>query len=147
MNAIPVMPKRLERVLCVDDESDIQLIVLWSLEDVGGLTVHTSNSGAQACMIAPAFAPDLIMLDIQMPGMNGWQTIAALRAIPHTATTPIILLSASQQPDQTVFARDSNVIGFIAKPFDPLTLAVQVRYLWSAAYPQDRLNTVKGTFD
>src|SRR5690349_4618335 len=136
MNVIPMMPKRFERVLVVDDESDIQMIMLWALQDVGGLTVHTSRSGAQACMIAPMFVPDLIMLDIQMPGMDGWQTMAALRAIPHTATTPIILLSAGQRPDQTLFARGTNMIGFIAKPFDPLTLAAQVRNLWVAAYPE-----------
>src|SRR4051794_3383787 len=125
LNALPVTRARLERVLVVDDDSDMQIIVLWALADLGGMTVHTSSSGPQACVDAPIFAPNLIILDIVMPGMDGWQTLAALRAIPQTATTPVIFFSATESPDPSVIARDTRVIGFIAKPFDPLTFATQ----------------------
>ena len=121
---------KLDRILFVDDDPDIQSVTGLALRAVGGFTVEICGSGSEALARGPAFAPDLILLDIMMPGMDGPTTLSRLRAIPETADTPVIFLTARVQPEQMERYRSLGAIGVVAKPFDPMTLASRLRALW-----------------
>ena len=122
--------RKLDRILCGVDDADIQSVAALALRAVGGFTVEICGSGSEALERALAFAPDLILLDIMMPGMDGPTVLSHLRAMPKAADTPVIFLTARVQPEQMAGYRSLGAIGVVAKPFDPMTLASQVRALW-----------------
>lgn len=102
-------------VLIVDDDPDIREVIAETLADEG-FTVLTSGDGQTALDMVIANPPGLIVLDLMMPQMSGWQVISALQATPRGASIPVVLVSASRDLDHT--ARQSNVAAFLAKPFD-----------------------------
>ena len=120
----------LNRVLYVEDEPDIQAVAKVALEMVGGLTVKICSSGEDALREAEGFVPDLILLDVMMPGMDGPSTLAALREKPALATTPVVFMTAKVQPQEVAYYKSLGALHAIPKPFDPMTLAVQVRAIW-----------------
>ena len=79
----------LQRILCVEDEADIQAVARMALELVGGFQVQVCGSGEEALRQVQTFAPDLILLDVMMPGMDGPSTLKALRALPGMALSLI----------------------------------------------------------
>jgi two-component system OmpR family response regulator len=115
------------RVLHVDDEPDIREVVEISLGLDPDFTVRSCPSGRDALATAADWSPDLILLDVVMPGMNGPTILARLREIPSTNTIPVIFMTASTQTRELEQLRALGVDGVIAKPFDPLTLAASVR--------------------
>src|SRR3954469_2959471 len=88
------MPGDLKRILYVEDEDDIRMVGEMALTDVGGFEVRACSSGAEALAAAAAFAPDLILLDVMMPGMDGPSVLRALRDLPETASVPAIFMTA-----------------------------------------------------
>ena len=121
------------KVLYVEDEPDIRAVALLALEDVGGFEVCPCSSGSEAVARADAFAPDVILLDVMMPGMDGPTTMSKLRALAVTKSTPVVFMTAKVQPHEAAQYRALGAVGVIAKPFDPMTLAEQVRALWCAS--------------
>ncbi len=120
----------LKQVLYVEDDEDIQTVAQMALEMVGGLTLRTCSSGQDALRTAAQFNPDLILLDVMMPGMDGPMTLSELRKLPHLANTPVIFMTAKVQSAEVAHYRSLGALGVIAKPFDPMLLAQQVRALW-----------------
>lgn len=116
----------LKRILYVEDEPDIQEVARMALELVGGYTVQICSSGQEAMEIAPAFAPDLILLDVMMPGMDGPTTLKALRQIESLSQTPVAFMTAKIQPNEIAEYKLLGAIDVIPKPFDPMTLSKQV---------------------
>jgi CheY-like chemotaxis protein len=116
----------------VEDEPDIQAVAKLALELVGGLTVKVCSSGEEALREAEAFAPEMILLDVMMPGMDGPTTLKALRALPALATVPIAFMTAKVQPAEVAYYKSLGARDVIPKPFDPMTLASQVRAIWEA---------------
>src|SRR5689334_1464170 len=92
MSAIP-----LRQILLVEDDPDIQAIACLALEAVGGFTVVACSSGNEAVQRAPEFKPDLILLDVMMPSMDGPTTLQVLRTLPQTVATPVIFMTAKVQ--------------------------------------------------
>jgi CheY-like chemotaxis protein len=123
--------RTLQRILYVEDEPDIQAVAKLALEAVGGFEVAVCDSGAEALARAPAFAPDLILLDVMMPGMDGPATLNALRALPQTAHTPVIFMTAKVQKNEIEDYKKLGAIDVIPKPFDPMKLAASVRDIWT----------------
>jgi two-component system OmpR family response regulator len=121
----------LQRILCVEDEPDIQAIARMALELVGGFQVRVCSSGEQALREAQAFAPDMILLDVMMPGMDGPGTLAALRGLSGLDAVPVAFMTAKVQPHEVAHYKSLGALGVIAKPFDPMALAGQVRQIWS----------------
>ena len=119
----------LNLVLYVEDDPDIQMVAQMALEVVGGLRLRACSSGAEALQAAAECHPDLLLLDVMMPGMDGPATLAALRQLPNTATTPVIFMTAKVQSSEVAHYRSLGALGVIAKPFDPMLLAQQVRAL------------------
>ena len=120
----------LERILYVEDEPDIQEIARLALEVAGDFTVEVCDSGQAALDLAESFRPDLILLDVMMPDMDGPATLAALRATPHGAKVPVIFMTAKVQPQEVKGYRDLGVLDVIAKPFDPMTLSQRIHAIW-----------------
>jgi CheY-like chemotaxis protein len=121
---------KLQRILYVEDEPDIQAVAKLALEMVGGFQVMICSGGQQALDTVDNFAPDLILLDVMMPGMDGPTTLQNLRANPATASIPVIFLTAKVQPNEVAQYQALGGLNVIAKPFDPMTLAAQVQKIW-----------------
>ena len=123
--------KSLTNILYVEDDLDIQAVAQIALEVVGGFTLKTCSSGAEAiAAIVNGFVPDLLLLDVMMPNMDGPTTLAELRKKDTTANTPVIFMTAKVQSSEQDYYFTLGAIGVIAKPFDPMSLSVQVRTLW-----------------
>ena len=124
----------LARIMMVEDEPDIQAIARIALETVGGLTVEMCSSGREALEKAPAYKPELILMDVMMPGMDGPSTLKELRVRPDTKAIPVIFMTAKVQPQEVANFKMIGALGVIAKPFDPMTLAATVRSIWEKAH-------------
>ena len=116
-------------MLLVDDEPDIRVIATVSLQMFGGLEVTTASSGREALELAPQVRPDVILLDVMMPEMDGPETLRRLRALEATAHTPIVFMTAKVLRDEIDRWMALGAIGVISKPFEPTTLAVELRAL------------------
>ncbi|TMJ13715.1 MAG: response regulator [Alphaproteobacteria bacterium] len=115
------------RILYVDDEADIREVAAMSLELDPELEVRTCASGAEALAEAASWHPNLILLDVMMPNMDGPTTLARLRDEPATAHVPVVFITARTQAQEVGGFIALGARGVIAKPFDPMVLARQVR--------------------
>jgi CheY-like chemotaxis protein len=122
----------LQHILYVEDDPDIQAVAKMALEVVGGFTVKIFSSGEEAIQEAAAFAPDLILLDVMMPGMDGFETFKGLREISSLAEVPVVFMSAKVQSNEVEEYKTFGARDVIPKPFDPMTLADRVREIWNA---------------
>jgi len=120
----------LNRILYVEDEPDIQAVAQIALEAVGGFTLKACSSGEEALAEAVAFSPDLILLDVMMPNMDGPSTLLELQKLPELAATPAMFMTAKVQPQEIEYFKSLGAIEVIAKPFDPMTLADQIKTMW-----------------
>ena len=124
----------LQRVLYVEDEPDIQAVAKLALEMVGGFTVKICSSGEQALREAVAFAPDMILLDVMMPGMDGPSTLRGLREMPSLADVPVAFMTAKVQAAEVAQYKGLGALDVIPKPFDQMLLADQVRAIWESRH-------------
>ena len=115
------------KVLIIDDEADIRRVAHLSLARIGGMDVLDAASGVEGAAKAAAEAPDAILLDVMMPGLDGPATLHALRADPRTADIPVVFLTAKAMPDEVARLLAMGVRGVLNKPFDPMTLPAQLR--------------------
>ncbi|RUO75371.1 response regulator [Idiomarina seosinensis] len=122
----------LERVLYVEDDADIREIAVVALEDIGGLTVRQCKSGEQALEEVEAFIPQVILLDVMMPGLDGPQVLKAMRDMGAvTEYTAVAFMTAKVQPKEIERYKRMGVQKVISKPFDPVALADEVKQLWN----------------
>jgi len=117
------------RILYVDDEDDIREIAQMSLELDLEFEVRCSSSGAEALADAADWQPDLILLDVMMPDMDGPETLKRLADSPLTASIPVAFITARTQTHQVERYLAMGAVGVIAKPFDPMALAGEVKNL------------------
>lgn len=113
------------KVLYVEDEADIRDIAEFALEDEN-FDIIFCESGEQALEKAADFQPELVLLDVMMPGMDGPTTLKNLRTLPGMESTPVIFLTAKVQPNEIQNFIALGAIDVISKPFDPMTLADQI---------------------
>ncbi len=128
------MADKLTRIMYVEDEPDIQTVARIALEAVGGFTVKICNSGKDALSQAPEFMPQLILLDVMMPVMDGSATLRQLRELPQFAGTPVIFMTAKVQPAEIAQYLAIGAVGVIPKPFDPMALSSQVQAIWERSH-------------
>jgi CheY-like chemotaxis protein len=132
------------RVLHVDDEPDIREVVEMSLALDPNLTVQSCSSGSDALDRVGHWTPDLILLDVMMPVMDGPTTLARLRETPQAAAIPVVFMTARAQTRELDHFRSLGAAGVIPKPFDPMTLAGSVRnYLKTTRLDGLRTNFVE----
>ena len=117
------------KVLIIDDDADIRSIARLSLSRVGGTEVIEAASGGEGVRKAQDEKPDVILLDMMMPRMDGLETLVALRSQPATAMTPVIFLTARAMADEVERVTALGATGVLIKPFDPRTLSQELRAL------------------
>lgn len=120
----------LQRICYIEDDPDIQAVAKVALEMVGGFTVKLYSSGEEAVREVAAFAPQMILLDVMMPGMDGPTTLKHLRAQAALADVPVAFMTAKVQAQEIEQYLSLGACGVIHKPFDPMTLAQQVQAAW-----------------
>jgi two-component system OmpR family response regulator len=122
------------QVLYVDDEPDIREIAAIALGLDPSISVRLADSGAQALAAigAEGWWPDVILLDVMMPGMDGPAVLTALAGTPRSASIPIVFITARTQAQDRARLLQLGAIGVISKPFDPMTLAKELRSVLSA---------------
>lgn len=123
-------PPMLQRILLVEDEIDIQMVATMALEDIGGFEVEVCDSGLQALDRAPIFEPQLVLLDVMMPELDGLSTFEKMKKIPEIREIPVIFMTARAQQREMEEYRASGAIDVIVKPFDAMTLSDTVRDIW-----------------
>ena len=120
----------LRRVMCVEDDADIRMILEFSLAAVGGYEVCMCPGGRSALQQAPVFRPNLVLLDVMMPDLCGPETLAALREMPCMRGVPVVFMTAKAMPDELEQLLEHGATGLIVKPFDPMTLPRDILPYW-----------------
>ena len=115
------------KVLVVEDELDVANLVKHAIERGGDATVEIATSGAGALDMVTRSAPDLVVLDLNLPGLDGTEVCRLIRARPATSTLPIIMLTARTEESDRVLGLDLGADDYITKPFSPRELAARVR--------------------
>lgn len=117
------------RVLVADDEEDIRLLVSVAVRKAGCTVVAAVSDGTQALLAARAQHPDLVILDVSMPGATGLEVCAALRTDAGTAGCRVLLLSAGASPDDVARGLAAGADAYLPKPFTVAGLVAQVQTL------------------
>lgn len=115
------------KILLIDDEDDIRTIAEMSLATVGGFEVVLAENGRRGVALALSENPDVILLDVMMPGMDGPTTLANIRSKPEAQEIPIIFMTAKIQAKEREAYLAMGAAGVIPKPFDPMTLATDIK--------------------
>lgn len=123
--------KQLRNIMIVDDDADILTITKYAFEACPEINLKTVSGGEEALKLMLNSTPDLILLDLMMPGMDGATTLKAMRLIPTLAHVPVILFTARAEPRDKNMDKMLGIIGVILKPFDPLTLPQSVQDIWA----------------
>lgn len=117
---------RLSKVLVVEDDSDIQTVIRMSLRVRGVNEIVVTDSGEDCLAVAAQLQPDVILMDVMMPRLDGFETCKRLKADPSTQQIPVIFLTAKAQRFEVKQGLDSGALGYLIKPFDPMTLHEQI---------------------
>jgi CheY-like chemotaxis protein len=120
----------LKSVLYVDDEPDIREVVEMSLNLVSGIAVKTCGSGLAALELLKSFKPDLVLLDVMMPGLDGPATLMRMRSDAALQHIPVVFMTAKALPQEVDRFMSLGAVGVISKPFDPMQLATRVQEVW-----------------
>lgn len=120
----------LTRILYVEDDPDIQKIARLSLERIGKFNVQICNSGMEALKVALEYKPDLFLLDVMMPIMDGPTTLKELRRTDIFSKTPVIFMTAKAQVHEVEGYKELGALDIIVKPFNAATLPSQIQELW-----------------
>lgn len=126
----------LSKILYVEDDPDIQEVAKMALEMLGGYTLQVCSSGDEALQVGEAFQPDMMILDVMMPGLDGPSTLKALRELPGLAETPAVFMTAKVMASDVENYKAMGAVDVIAKPFDPMALATRVGEIWEAHHGQ-----------
>lgn len=126
----------LNRILYAEDEADISEIIMLALETIGNFEVKSCVSGVDVIALAYEFKPQLILLDVMMPDMDGPDTLQALKVDTLLKDIPVIFLTAKILPNELQRFKALGALNVINKPFDPMTLAADINKLWES---QDEL--------
>jgi two-component system OmpR family response regulator len=119
------------KVLVAEDDPDIQVIIKMVLTRLGKCDVAITYQGDQVLSLAKSCRPGLILLDVMLPEMSGFDICKLLKADPETKTIPVIFLTARAMPVDIKEALSMGAVGYLAKPFDPMLLVGQINEILS----------------
>jgi two-component system OmpR family response regulator len=120
----------LNKILYAEDDPDIQEIGILALETLGGFTVKACDNGSEVLPAALEFRPDMVILDIMMPGMDGVEALRVLREDDSFTDTPVIFMTAKVMKEEQQKYIEMGVLDIIAKPFDPISLCERIQEIW-----------------
>lgn len=124
------MGEILHKLAYIEDEADIRVIAQMALQLMGGYEVVLYASGEEALQQLPQEVPQLLLMDVMMPGQDGPSILQAMRRIPALQQLPVIFMTAKAQQTEIDHYMSLGAIGVITKPFDPMQLAAQVAEIW-----------------
>lgn len=124
------MTEKLKKILYVEDDEDIAQIAVMTLEEFGEFEVQHSISGVDALLELPKFLPQLVLMDMMMPEMDGLETFKRMKEIAAIKNIPVIFMTAKMQAKEQQSYLDAGAIGVIAKPFDPEKLCDIINQMW-----------------
>ncbi len=116
----------LTRVLVAEDDPDIQTVIRLSLRMKGVKQIVITENGEDCLAQVKTVNPDVILLDVMMPRLDGYQTCERLKANPETQNIPVIFLTAKAQQFEVKKGMATGALGYLTKPFDPMTLHDQI---------------------
>lgn len=119
----------LKKIVYVEDEDDIRLVGEMAL-NLANWNIVSCSSGTEALEVAKSEKPDLIILDVMMPVMDGPTTLKKLRQNPQTASIPVLFMTAKVQKTEIDYYISLGAIAVISKPFDPMILAEEIKKIW-----------------
>jgi DNA-binding response OmpR family regulator len=120
------------RILVVEDDPIIGRATGLALQEAGGFAVELCDRGGKTLRWVRRFRPDLVLLDANLPDMDGQAVLASIRRDPQLADLPVIFVTGQAMPQDQERYRDMGALGVIAKPYDPYELADRVRRIWQA---------------
>ena len=115
-----------KHILVIDDNDDVGFLISTCLEEFGSWQVLIANSAKKGLTLAQTQKPDLILLDVMMPDMNGITLFGLLQSEPKTQEIPVIFMTAKVQSSDIELYRSLGVKGIISKPFEPFTLVESI---------------------
>ena len=121
--------EKLKKIVYAEDEPDIRMIGEMALQ-MEGWQIVACASGLEAIQIIKAQMPDLVILDVMMPGLDGPTTLKVLRENPKTASIPIVFMTAKVQSTEIDHFKKIGAHAVIPKPFDPMTLVNDIKKIW-----------------
>lgn len=127
----------MSKVLVVDDEPDVLLLCRVNLE-FEGYTVIDAQDGEQALEKVRLEKPDIILLDVMMPGMDGWEVLASLKEDPTTREIPVVMLTAKVRELDQIHGLTQGAIDYVNKPFNPIALSRTIREALQARNSDER---------
>lgn len=122
----------LKRILYVEDDPSIAEVVEMTLSDFGGYEVKHCDRGQKALDAVEDYMPDLILMDVMMPNMDGCTTLKHLQAMDAVKHIPVVFMTAKAQLHEQQEYLAAGAKGVLVKPFDPMTLCDQVEAIWAA---------------
>lgn len=120
-------------VVYAEDDPDIRMIASMALEDIGGFELHFCNNGREAVAKLEDLQPDLILLDVMMPEMDGPTAFKELQNRHGDELPPVVFITAKASSQETSRLMELGATSVITKPFDPMTLAENVMACWEGA--------------
>ena len=127
------MADMLKRIMLVEDDEHIAFVTVMSLEEIGDFEVMHFDGGQAALDGFDSFAPQIVLMDVMMPGMDGPETLSRLRQNPKAKGIPVVFMTAKAQTHEVKAYLEMGAAGVIIKPFDPMTLSDHVRRFWTEA--------------
>jgi DNA-binding response OmpR family regulator len=140
----PHAGRHLKRVLVVEDEVDVARLIKHTLDRSGELDVEIALTGEAALTMATEHPPDLVVLDLNLPGFDGLEICRILRARPASAAVPIIIVTARASESDRIRGLDLGADDYITKPFSPRELAARVRAALRRGQPDVRSDVYRG---
>lgn len=123
--------RKLQRIVHVEDDESIRAIAKISLERIGNFTLLSCASGSEALEKTKQFAPDMILLDVMMPEIDGPTTLKRLREEMDLSEIAIVFVTAKIQSSEIEYYKSLGACGVVLKPFDVMTLSEQLRQYWT----------------
>lgn len=121
---------KLHKILCVEDDPDIRMILDLALSKLGGFQICLAEDASEALKQLDGFKPDLLLLDLMLPGMTGLELFSQIRSRQEYIDLPAILLTAKLCLETPAEYTQPGMLGVIAKPFDPMSLASRIAQLY-----------------
>ena len=134
----------LDKILIIDDDEDILFITKCCLKTLPNIVVMCASSGAAGISESINFHPDLILLDVMMPKMDGIDTLKGLRQIPSLEKTPVVFFTAKIQYDEIQSYLNYGIVDVITKPFDPINLPIRVLDIWNTYIAAQKKRSLHG---
>lgn len=121
----------LSKILYAEDEPDVQTVVELTVQAMSEYQIRICDNGKKLLECVDEYNPDLILLDVMMPEMDGPTTFKHLQLKESTKDIPVIFMTAKAQVQEVEIFKETGVLGVITKPFDPMNLCEEIREIWS----------------